>query len=271
MKGVASQLESVALRAAYGFGETRVGNRLLATPPGHAALLAGRRAVRALYQWSLPPGRLESWTPDTLAEEAINRGAMHKPNELAAFIRRFENERLKNIVEIGTGIGGMVFVLSHIAEPDATITSIGLPKSRRGDGAGKRALNRIQTYAGPEQALNLLRGDSHDPDMVSQTEALHPAGSVDLLFIDGDHRLEGVRQDFRDYSPLVSPTGTIAMHDITETPFVADRCTVHEFWRDEIVPAYDGLTSTIVDGEGGPWAGFGLLQAAGLPQHTTAS
>jgi hypothetical protein len=34
-----------------------------------------------------------------------------------------------------------------------------------------------------------------------------------LLFIDGDHRYEGVRRDFEMYSPLVGAGGLIAFHD----------------------------------------------------------
>jgi predicted O-methyltransferase YrrM len=37
---------------------------------------------------------------------------------------------------------------------------------------------------------------------------------VDVLFVDGDHTLEGVEADFRMYSPLVRNGGIVAFHDI---------------------------------------------------------
>jgi predicted O-methyltransferase YrrM len=39
---------------------------------------------------------------------------------------------------------------------------------------------------------------------------------VDLIFIDGDHSYEGVKQDFEIYAPLVRSDGLIAFHDILE-------------------------------------------------------
>src|SRR5262249_23484856 len=41
---------------------------------------------------------------------------------------------------------------------------------------------------------------------------------LDLLFIDGDHRYEGVRSDFEMYAPLVAEGGLIGFHDIVPGP-----------------------------------------------------
>jgi predicted O-methyltransferase YrrM len=38
-------------------------------------------------------------------------------------------------------------------------------------------------------------------------------GTFDLIFIDGDHSLEGIRQDWADWSDRVQPDGIIALHD----------------------------------------------------------
>ncbi|MGF1579478.1 MAG: class I SAM-dependent methyltransferase [Gemmataceae bacterium] len=43
-------------------------------------------------------------------------------------------------------------------------------------------------------------------------------GPVDLVFIDGDHTYEGLRQDWEGWSPLVCPGGTVALHDSMPTP-----------------------------------------------------
>jgi predicted O-methyltransferase YrrM len=36
---------------------------------------------------------------------------------------------------------------------------------------------------------------------------------IDVLFIDGDHRYDAVKQDFEDWLPLVTPGGFIIFHD----------------------------------------------------------
>ena len=51
---------------------------------------------------------------------------------------------------------------------------------------------------------------------------------IDLLFIDGDHTYDGVRQDFEMYGPLVREGGLIALHDIVPNP--SPVCTVDRFW-----------------------------------------
>jgi predicted O-methyltransferase YrrM len=37
--------------------------------------------------------------------------------------------------------------------------------------------------------------------------------SLDFLFIDGDHSREGIRRDWIDWAPLISPGGFVALHD----------------------------------------------------------
>jgi hypothetical protein len=38
-------------------------------------------------------------------------------------------------------------------------------------------------------------------------------GGLDFLFIDGDHNYAAVKQDFKDWAPLVKPGGLLAIHD----------------------------------------------------------
>jgi len=47
----------------------------------------------------------------------------------------------------------------------------------------------------------------------SDAARLWPARSVDLVLIDGDHSLRGVRADIEHYLPLIRPGGCLAGHD----------------------------------------------------------
>lgn len=75
-----------------------------------------------------------------------------------------------------------------------------------------------------EHMWNPIVGSSHDNNILKQAT---DNGPYDLLFIDGDHTYEGVKQDFEFYTPLVKPGGLILMHDI------CNRNTgVPKFWEE---------------------------------------
>jgi predicted O-methyltransferase YrrM len=43
------------------------------------------------------------------------------------------------------------------------------------------------------------------------------AGTVDLVFIDGDHSEEGVRTDWEDWHGFVEPGGAVLFHDARQS------------------------------------------------------
>jgi hypothetical protein len=69
-------------------------------------------------------------------------------------------------------------------------------------------------YAPPD-----ILGDCHDPAVVEKVKGWLDGRPINLLFIDGDHRYEGVRQDYEIYAPMVE--GIIAFHDLAGEPGVA--------------------------------------------------
>jgi len=85
-------------------------------------------------------------------------------------------------------------------------------------------------FTRPKQTIHLLRGDSHDQEMFNEVKKRLPVGGLDFLFIDGDHTLGGVQNDYEMYSPLVKPGGAIIFHDICihRTEF---NCHVDKFWN----------------------------------------
>lgn len=58
-----------------------------------------------------------------------------------------------------------------------------------------------------------ILGDSHDKKTYAELVKKLKGRLVDLLFIDGDHTFDGVRDDYFMYESLV-PRGIIAVHDI---------------------------------------------------------
>jgi predicted O-methyltransferase YrrM len=173
--------------------------------------------------------------------------------ELREFMSRVNELRPRRLVEIGTAQGGTLFLLAQAAAPDATIVSVDLPGGRFGGGYVDQRAIVYREFARPGQRLELLRADSHDRSTIEAVAAL--VGDVDLLFIDGDHTLEGVRSDFADYSPFVRPGGLVALHDVVDgsRDLVGG---VPAFWR-EIKTRYPTEELVADPGQGG--YGIGLL------------
>jgi len=128
------------------------------------------------------------------------------------------NLSLSTVLEIGTGYGGTLFLLSWIANDDATLITIDLPKGPFGGGYPLYRQYLYRAFIKPSQRLHLLLGDSHDPRTLSKIRKLLNGRCLDLIFIDGDHTYRGVKKDYEMYSPLLCDKGVIAFHDIVPGP-----------------------------------------------------
>jgi hypothetical protein len=156
-------------------------------------------------------------------------------------------------LEIGTGRGGTLFLLTRVSSPDAVIISLDLPQGEFGGGwypDWKMPLYR--SFALYHQKIYLIREDSHAAPTLEMVEGILNGHMLDFLFIDGDHTYEGVKLDFQMYSPLVRKGGLIALHDICKYP----RCEVNKFWS-ETKHAY--LYQEIISRRNQKGAGIGVL------------
>jgi predicted O-methyltransferase YrrM len=127
------------------------------------------------------------------------------------------------ILEIGTANAGTLFIWSHCAK-SKVITCDLL------DMSPVEAFYQAFPPTGSGCRVVPTSGDSHTPEFRKRIENELGGKQVDFLFIDGDHTLDGVAKDYRDYSGLVRPGGIIAFHDILESqPFPTNQ--VFHFWK----------------------------------------
>jgi predicted O-methyltransferase YrrM len=167
-----------------------------------------------------------------LTERAMEFSALQKPEELCQLLNLVERQRLESVVEIGTYGGGTLLCWCQLAEPEATIVSVDLPGGAFGGGytpERREEMRRLFPRAG--QKLHLIGKDSHESSTVEAVKECLQGREVDLLFIDGDHTYEGVKQDFEMYGPLVKRSGLIAFHDILPNP-LGHNFQVAPFWRE---------------------------------------
>jgi predicted O-methyltransferase YrrM len=150
------------------------------------------------------------------------RASQRRP-EIRELARRVAELEPRNVLEIGTFLGGTLLLWSQLATRRVISCDLRIPRVRR-------ALYRRFPRPGSGCEVVLLEGDSHSPAFRGRVVDALEGEPVDFLFVDGDHSESGVEADYRDYAPLVRPGGLIAFHDIVErqpTPETA----VHAFWR----------------------------------------
>jgi predicted O-methyltransferase YrrM len=184
------------------------------------------------------------------------------------FLQLLENIRslqLRRILEIGTANGGTIFLLARAALRDATLVTVDLPAKGQPHGYPSWKERIFRAFAGSNQKLALVRGDSHDPGTVERVKAALGYELVDFLFIDADHSYDGAKKDFDLYLPLVRPGGLVAFHDIIPDHFTrygqktrSNTGEVHRLWEELKVrrPAREIVNDVDQDG-----FGLGLITA----------
>lgn len=145
----------------------------------------------------------------TLEELFQFSAAMFGPHQIKQEILNFlefaRAEQPECVCEIGTADGGTNFLLSQA-----------LPSVRLMIGVDLYVKNRIQLryFSKTSQQLIFINGSSYTPSTVERVRRRLAGINLDILFIDGDHNYEGVKQDFLNYRHLVRDSGLIVFHDI---------------------------------------------------------
>jgi predicted O-methyltransferase YrrM len=166
------------------------------------------------------------------------KGAFLQPiqveEELVKLVEDVRELRHATILEIGTSMGGTLYLWTRLAQSDALIISADLPGGKFGGGYSPLRTPIYRRFARDRQKLHLMRANSHEASTLAEIRRLLNGRDIDFLFIDGDHTYEGVKQDWEMYSPLVRPGGLIAFHDVAGN---YDDTQVKRHW-DEIKAGY---------------------------------
>jgi predicted O-methyltransferase YrrM len=136
------------------------------------------------------------------------------PKELRLLYDLASRVRRNCIVEIGCFLGRSTIVLAS-----ATKAAHGVPVFAIDP--HETALGAMGAPFGPDDRAaffrNLLNADVADVVSLVNLRSLDAARgwnrNISLLFVDGDHRYEAVRDDFNAWSPHVAPSGAILFHD----------------------------------------------------------
>jgi cephalosporin hydroxylase len=130
-----------------------------------------------------------------------------KSDEITAFAEIATERRPVTVCEIGTLMGGTSLFLAGIAPTIRLFVGIDIEIHNE----------RLVSSLTPRRVIvHHIEGSSHDVNVLRRTAEVLDGRSLDILFIDGDHSYQGVRDDYLLYRDLVSTGGLIAFHDIVE-------------------------------------------------------
>jgi cephalosporin hydroxylase len=203
-----------------------------------------QRLFRYASAWAQLPGLRRTSLDSCSLEELVDAvfsyaGGFLAPvqvkEEILGALRLIEAAKPRYIIEIGTSMGGTLYLWTRIAHPEAIIVTLDLHGGEFGGGYSSLRAPIYRRLARPRQTLHLVLGDSHQPETVALTRRLLNNHEADFLFIDADHTEAGVRADYSLYSGLVRKGGIVMFHDIAIT---RPEYGVRKFWQ-EISPAHE--------------------------------
>ena len=135
-----------------------------------------------------------------LRSNPANKGLLLMQFDEAAFLFRLVRSLpAAQILEIGRCYGGSAFLFAVAGDHHSMITSIDV--APQNDQLLQIALQR----SGLAHKVQLLVGDSGQAATIMDF--------CDLIFVDGDHSYNGVRQDYEHWRKAVKPGGYLAFHN----------------------------------------------------------
>lgn len=140
--------------------------------------------------------------------------------EITTFAYWLKGFEPKNILEIG--FKGATF---HIFSQLSTGKKVAVDISD----VWRSTVSHFMMY---NEDFKFIQGDSQTVEIRDKVKEFCP--KYDLIFIDGDHSYNGVKNDFELYKTLLSDRGYVVFHDIDPEHIFADNYggQVYKFWQD---------------------------------------
>jgi predicted O-methyltransferase YrrM len=146
-----------------------------------------------------------------MSANKVSKEVPHHPKELEYLLALAE--KASSVLEIGSRYGETLLLMAQRMKA-GRLVSVDLPGIQPWGYPDSENHLRANIEKIRELGLEaeLFIGDSADPDILSAVTALSP---FDLVFIDGDHRYEGVKTDWLNYGHLGK---VVVFHDIVRHP-----------------------------------------------------
>ena len=180
-----------------------------------------------------------------------------------------KNEKISTVLEIGTSRGGTALLWAKMVAPNnGRVFCCDVRFDWGGFIDGQVIYNRQVYNNFPEYEKRIIefQGDSHNVKFIEHVKK--EVGIVDLLFIDGDHAYNGIKQDFYNFYSIVKMGGHIIFHDIVDSEFHrSEGVDVARFWQ-ELKKTFDFDCYEFIDNNRYRWADGNLCMGTGIIKKT---
>jgi cephalosporin hydroxylase len=130
-------------------------------------------------------------------------------HELYQFIGFLKARNVKSYIEVGVRHGGTLFRVATSMPKGSLIVAIDQPNGVWGADSETELKNVIDRLNFLGYDARMILGDSSSEEIVNKVKEIRQR--FDAVFIDGDHRYDGVYKDYKAYSPMCD---LVAFHDI---------------------------------------------------------
>jgi len=165
------------------------------------------------------------------------RNASQREYEFTKLLDTIKKHNVSSYLEIGARHGDSFFEIVRTMPKGSTAVAIDLPESAWGLHNSQVSLQRcVEELKSQGYNTHVFYGNSQH---ISAINYANTFDNFDMIFIDGDHRYDGVKKDYNNYKHLANKL--IAFHDIGEVSYNPRRqmsCEVKLLW-DEIKENYE--------------------------------
>lgn len=150
---------------------------------------------------------------EKISDQINNQTFHHHYHILYDIAKSYSDDYIINYLEIGCYAGGSACLM--LQRPNTNVISIDLGEPI----PVEVVLKNIKYHNVFNNKYNYIKGDSQDLNTEINLSKILNNNSIDILFIDGDHSLNGVKKDFEIYSKYVKNGGYIIFDDYNDYMF----------------------------------------------------